>query len=177
MNKNALLKIAAVLIALAAGFFQEQVKININYQLERGATIPGFFNMNAGERLQAVKEDRDLLAFDYYYNHGRLPWLYQFSQPNLVRLKWIFTLVFVLVFFFVNRWVLLLFCKGRLYHGLLTWTYTVAFALALLIYAVGRFAGSAEQTYTLSRHIVGALQSVVPAVLMYIHFLFERITK
>jgi len=49
----------------------------------------------------------------------------------------------------------------------LPWVYGILIAVALLIYALAAFSGFQQSAYTLSRRIMGALQSVIPALIIW----------
>ena len=62
-NKIILVAIAFVMIAL--GFFQEQAKVNVNFILEKGAQIPGFFDQDTSTKLEMLGAEKSKSNFDY----------------------------------------------------------------------------------------------------------------
>jgi hypothetical protein len=52
--------------------------------------------------------------------------------------------------------------------------YIAAFAFALLLYLSGKLVGSVQQVYPVSRKVVGALQSLVPLMILVPAFWLSR---
>jgi|JI10StandDraft_1071094.scaffolds.fasta_scaffold06624_6 hypothetical protein len=155
-----------ILLAIVIGFVQENVKVNINYLIDKGEAIPGFFESNAkvkGEMLEKVKINA---PFDYYHNHAKIDFLLSLNHGQLVMLKWIATLVFIVVFMFINASIITWFTEDKLYFKRTLWMYAGFFMLALLIYMAGKFTGTSLQAYGVSREIVGGLQSLVPLMIL-----------
>jgi len=161
-----MLIVALLIAAFAVGFFQEYVKVNINYIVETGDRLPGFFEQDASVKKQWLNEVQVDAPYDYYYNHGKFEALYGFSRSGLTTLKWIMTVFFVIVFLGINLLLLHLLTQQR---TVLKWTmllYLVFFVLSFGIYLFGKLTGTFEQAYAVSRRIVGALQSLVPLMLV-----------
>jgi hypothetical protein len=158
----------AVLLAIAivAGFVQEYVKVNINYVLEMGGKMPGFFDQDATTRKVWIETMRVDAPYDYYHNHSRLEALYSLSEKNLVILKWVVTVVFVTLFMVINTMLLFMTTRRREVIRWTLWLYLFFFVLSFGVYLFGWFTGTLEQAYGISRKIVGGLQSMVPLMLL-----------
>jgi hypothetical protein len=164
--KRAIQIILSLAITLSMGFIQELVKININYHLDIGDKIPGYFENTVEKRAQLMQENQLHMPYDYYYNHSPINLLHQFSRSRLVQLKWAFTFLFVVVFLVLNLLTMHLMDNTR---QLKQWTillYLGFFILSFVIYLTGKAMGHQEEAYAVSRKIVGALQSVVPLMLI-----------
>jgi hypothetical protein len=165
--KRTLLVIVVVIIALVSGFYQEKIKISVNYLLERGDQIPGYYEASPEQRQQWVEQTRLDTPFDYYHNHQTVSWLYSCNRSELNILKWGITFFFMGWFFVIN-WVLLLALNVRLTtERVLIWAYLAMSIIAFLLFAAGRGGSLEVHTYALSRKILGALQSIVPAMIIW----------
>jgi hypothetical protein len=156
---------AALALSIMFGFYQENVKIDINYQLEFGEKYPGFFQQTPEIRKQMIQEKTPYAPFDYYYSHPRIEWLNHFSQEQLGIAKWIWTLIATMVFLFFNGCILYLLYRERILLRWLIFAYSGAFALALVIFACGKIVGHQDEFYAISRKVMGALQSLVPVMI------------
>ncbi len=159
--------IAFVIAAgLLGGFMQEFIKVNVNYQIEQGDLIPGFFTATPEVRKEALSERRLLAPLDYYYSHKPLEALNELDRNQLVQLKWGLTLAFVLFFLWCNTTLIALITRDKGFVIILLWSYLVFFALALAVYALGRVLGMMDVFYPVSRRIAGALQSLIPVMVI-----------
>ncbi|NND94325.1 MAG: hypothetical protein HKN45_05625 [Flavobacteriales bacterium] len=133
-----------MLIALILlGGFRDIVFVNINEQI-------GF---NDG----LVDSNRVLNSFSF---------LKSYSSAELLNLKWILTVLFALTFFllsFISFKVILLDSQGARWISIL---YVVGVITAGITFVGGRILGDPLTGYTLSRVIMGALQSPFPLMLM-----------
>jgi hypothetical protein len=156
-----------VLTALMLGFYQERLKISINYVIENGPQISGFFEMNEQQRKEAIELHRVNAPFDYYHNHSTEEWLYRLSFTQLNRLKWAVTIVSLAVFCFLNALILRMYSGHWKLARRLIMMYAVMVVAAFAIFFVGRFSGHGESAYAISRRITGALQSLVPLMIIF----------
>jgi len=165
--QKVVLIISLVVMAVGLGFFQEQLKVSINYILENAPNIEGFYALDEQQKHNAIEARRFESPFDYYHSHQTLRWLYAFNEAELQRLKWIVTVVSLLVFYAFNA-VLLSVLEGGRHIWLRLGVMYIAFTLlAFGVYALGRLIGMPEQTYSISRRITGALQSLVPLMILW----------
>jgi hypothetical protein len=162
-----LLITSLVVAAIALGFLQEQLKISINYILENAPGIPGFYTLNEQQKYEAIEAQRLAAPFDYYHSHETMRVLYTFDKPGLLRLKWIVTMGSLVIFFLLNAMLLHLLEGNRRVWKSLAITYIAFTLLAFGIFAIGRWMNMPEQTYAISRRITGALQSLVPVMILW----------
>jgi hypothetical protein len=156
-----------VLLAVVSGFYQEKLKISINYILDEGSKMPGFFLLSPNEKMEWIEKARVSAPFDYYHNHHTISWLYHFDSKQLSMLKWAVTGFFLLWFLLLNTFLLKALSVPDDLIRYLPWVYGILIAVALLIYALAAFSGFQQSAYTLSRRIMGALQSVIPALIIW----------
>jgi hypothetical protein len=164
--KRGILIAFLLVLTLSMGFVQELVKININYHLDVGDKIPGYYESDPEKRAQLMRSNQLHMPYDYYHNHKSINTLHQFSRSRLVQLKWGFTFLFVVVFLVLNLLVIYQIDNSP---QLKQWTialYIGFFLLSFAVYLIGKATGHQEEAYAISRKIVGALQSVVPLMLI-----------
>jgi hypothetical protein len=157
--------IALILLAIGIGFFQERLKVSINFTIEKGDRIEHFYDMSADQRIEALKQIKTNNPFDYYQSHDSINALNHLSRGQLKLAKWIVTVFFVVVFFFLNRLALKWIFDNSTLSKWLATTYVVAFCSALVIYFGGYVFGRPDLFYAVSRKMVGALQSPIPAMM------------
>lgn len=157
--------IGLVLLAIGIGFFQERLKVSINFTIEKGDSIEHFYEMSANERIDALSQIKTNNPFDYYQSHESVNALNHLSRQQLKISKWLITVVFVVVFFLLNRLALWWIFDSPTLTKWLATTYIVAFCGALLIYSGGYIFGRSDLFYAVSRKMVGALQSPIPAMM------------
>ncbi len=164
--RKPVLFILLIAITLTVGFVQELVKININYHLDVGDKIPEFFSSDAVNRARLMQENQLHMPYDYYHNHRSINAMHQLSRSTLVQLKWVFTFLFVVVFLTLNLTAIYLIDNNRQLKQWTVWLYLGFFFLSFAVYLAGKATGHQEEAYAVSRKIVGALQSVVPLMLI-----------
>jgi hypothetical protein len=165
--KRTLLIIGIVLLALVSGFYQEKIKISVNYLLERGDQIPGYYQATPEQRQQWIEQTRLDTPFDYYHNHQTVSWLYNLNRSELNKLKWGITVFFMGWFLMIN-WAALYALNARLAAGrVLALSYLSMSIIAIILFLAGRGGSLEVHTYALSRKILGALQSIVPAMIIW----------
>lgn len=164
-NKFILIAIAVVMIAL--GFYQEQAKVNVNFILEKGAQIPGFFDQTTSTKIQWLSVEKSKSNFDYYYSHSSIETLYSLNASQLNKLKWIITFASIAVFTLLNIAALyfLQFQKKEIKIFILVEGLCVA--LAVTTFMLGKFIHKDELVYPAVRGIMGIVQSPV-LVLIFI---------
>ncbi|MFZ4784649.1 MAG: hypothetical protein ACOYLH_04165 [Flavobacteriales bacterium] len=152
---------------VALGFTQEWIKVALNFHIEKGMTEPGFFEMTPDQRIAILEEIKNDNPFDYYQSHETIDLYAYLSLSQLKALKWVLTLGFVVIFYFLNRWIIDILIHVKILRKWLTYTYIGAFSTALLIYALGVLTGYSDLFYMVSRKMVGALQSPIPAIMTW----------
>ena len=158
--------LSLIVLAIVVGSAQEWLKVNINFHLDAALKTQGYDMLNAEQREQAVNALRIDAPYDYYYNHTPISSLSGFDTGGLNRLKWLVTVFFVAVFFILNGGIIwLLYKSGKLLRWLL-YLYVIFFMLSFLFYMTGIAIGEREHFYNIARKITGALQSLVPLMLV-----------
>ena len=152
---------------IALGFYQEQAKVNVNFILEKGAQIPGFFEQNTSTKIQWLSVEKSKSNFDYYYSHSAIETLYSLNASQLNKLKWIITFASIGVFTLLNIAALyfLQFQKKEIKIFILVEGLCVA--LAVTTFMLGKFIHKDELVYPAVRGIMGIVQSPV-LVLIFI---------
>jgi hypothetical protein len=164
-NKIVLVAIAFVMITL--GFFQEQAKVNVNFILEKGAQIPGFFNQDPSIKLEMLGAEKRKSNFDYYYSHDSIDWLYSFSQSDLSKLKWVITFASIATFTLLNILALKFLEFNKKEIKLFLLVEGLCIALAIVTFVFGKLIHQSEAVYPAVRGIMGIVQSPV-LVLIFI---------
>ena len=157
--------IIALLVGIVCGFFEEFVKININYTIEVGDHISGFYDQDITTKKQWVAETAIDAPFDYYHNHKRIDALLNLNKKELTLLKWLVTLVSIVVFLVINVIILKLITEDRKLIGWFVKLYCVFCLIAGLIFIFGKLTNTLSQSYAVSREIAGGLQSMVPLLI------------
>jgi len=165
--KRGLILLALVMLALLSGFYQERVKISINYILDQGSQIPGFFNLPPAEKQVRIEQARVSAPFDYYHNHKTITFLYRFDARQLSVMKWMVTGIFMGWFLVLNLFLLHTLRSNNAVIRSLPRLYLFFALFSLGVFAVGVAGFQKEKCYAVSREIMGALQSIVPVLIIW----------
>lgn len=165
-TKRKILLAVLVIVGIGIGFFQEYLKINVNYLLETGSGIPGFFELDAESKKGIIEASKNKLVQDFYHKPKTINALYSMSESSLAYSKWALTLGFTIIFLVLNSLILKTFTGKKEVVKWLTYLYLAFFILAFLIFLFGKLTGTLDALYPLSRKITGGLQSMVPLMLM-----------
>jgi hypothetical protein len=165
--KRAIILLLLISLAVFSGFYQEKLKISINYVLDEGAKIPGFDKFSPEMKMERIEQTRILAPFDYYHNHHTITWLYHLDAKQLSVLKWVVTGFFLMWFLVLNMFLLETLSVHKDIVRLLPRVYGALIFLVIILFAFGAIAGLQQQAYTLSRKILGALQSVIPVLIIW----------
>ena len=152
---------------IAMGFYQEQAKVNVNFILEKGAQIPGFFNQNTETKIDLLTAEKRKSNFDYYYSHATIRVLYSFNQGELSKLKWVITFASIASFTLLNILALYFLQFNKKEMQLFLVVEGVCLILAALAFILGKITHQNEAVYPAVRGIMGILQSPV-LVLIFI---------
>lgn len=165
--KKSVAVIFLFVLAIASGFYQEKLKISINYILEKGQIFPGYYELTPEKKEEFIRENRIDAPFDYYHNHTTVSWLYRLNQRELSIMKWVVTGAFLLWFLFMNILILRLLQVNQGALKLLPILYLALVLISFSIYAGGRVGLNEAHCYAVSRKIIGALQSVIPSLIIW----------
>ena len=138
-NKKITLCIVLIILALFLGAFRQILFVNINNQITF---------------LSAELDQNYLLSY--------LKSLEKFTYNQLVILKWVFTIIFTICFWLIGRFFLRRIMNSPTaaqWYGL---AYVFFFAISGLCFLLGSTIGFKENFYSLSRSLMGALQSPIP---------------
>lgn len=163
--KRKLLIGVVILTGIICGFLQEYVKVNINYTLEAGDKIKGFYEQTVETKKEWLAQVAIDAPFDYYHNHKRIDSLLSLSKSQLSLLKWVVTFIAIMIFLIINVSLIKLITDDR---KLIIWfikLYGVFCLISVAIYIFGKFTNTLAQSYAVSREIAGGLQSMVPTML------------
>jgi hypothetical protein len=155
-KKNKFILVAIAIVMIAMGFYQEQAKVNVNFILEKGAQIPGFFN-----------QEKSKSNFDYYYSHETIEVLYSLNQGELSKLKWVITFASIATFTLLNILALYFLQFNKKEIQLFLLVEGVCLILAVLAFILGKITHQNEAVYPAVRGIMGIVQSPV-LVLIFI---------
>ena len=159
----ALLLLSGVLIC---GFLQERIKVNINFVLEKGTSIEGFFLKTPEEKALLLNPIKSKGNFDYYYSHESLSFVYQIDESHLKILKWVITITSILIFTVLDLGIFWWFKVERpLYKYYFMLSGTLLF-IGASVYALGVFTQQLNVFYPISRGILGVLQSPVLSLVL-----------
>jgi len=166
-KKNKIILFAIAIAMIGLGFFQEQAKVNVNFILEKGAQLPGFFEQTTSTKIQWLSAEKSKSNFDYYYSHSTIETLYSLNASQLSKLKWIITFASIGLFTFLNITALyfLQFQKNEIKIFILVEVICLAFAVAAFM--LGKIIHKDELVYPAVRGILGIVQSPV-LVLIFI---------
>lgn len=156
-----------ILVGIFLGFVQELVKININYTLEAGEKIPNFYNQSPEIKKQWIEQTAIDAPFDYYHNHRKIDALLSLNQRELTMLKWGVTLLFIVLFFLINLTILHNTIGDKSVIRWFALLYAAFMMLAAGLYVFGKMTGTLNQSYAVSREIVGGLQSMIPSIFAF----------
>lgn len=110
------------------------------------------------------------------YTHSYMEKLLQgYSSLDIYNLKWIFTIVFIVVFYFVGC-IFLWIIYNKKAVLFLSYLYVILFVLASLVYSYN-FINPNRNSYLISMEIMHFLQSSLPSLFMVLSFKIYQATK
>jgi hypothetical protein len=172
-RRNNFLVVFLVIAMLGFGYFQEFVKVNINYHLDLIGMIDHYDSLEKVDRLAEGERLRVAVPYDYYHSHQRIDFLFDLEQKQVVMLKWISAAAFILMHFAVC-WIILSLLYGRSpYHRWLIYIYGAVSIGVVLSYLLASFTQSAP-IYQISRKMLSFIQSILPLMLIYPVVLLKR---
>lgn len=141
--------IITLVLFIALGVFRDFIFVNWNYQL-----------------------DATLHNKSFTYAHSFFSFLTTWSYAALYWSKWVLTGLFCFANFILGY---IYFSKTTIKKQL-TYIYVVVGIVAFIVFALTYF--EVNNAYTLSREIIGFLQSPLPAILLYfVHMLIPTKSK
>lgn len=98
--------------------------------------------------------------------------LYQWSESTLLYLKWGLTLFFSLIFSALTLWLIHYYFKIKKYNKFTLLIYGTLILFAAIVSIVGILINSFDSVYTLSRFIIGLVQSPLISLVLFVLFYF-----
>ncbi len=99
--------------------------------------------------------------------------LYSYSSQTLITMKWVLTFVFSVIFFMVSLVFIHFYFKNRSFNKIIAWTYLFLVGASFLTAVLGILLGNFDETYTLSRFIIGLAQSPLIPLVLFVLFYFK----
>jgi hypothetical protein len=178
MRKNSRIRkfsaVGVLLAMLAFGFYQERVKIGMNFYLDLGDRVSGFYDADADQREELFLTYRYEMNRDPYSSTIYIPWLHHLDRSTISTLKWVLTIVFTLVHLLLALAIFQLWFGERKYLHWIIMFYGVVFVLAGAIFVFGKLTGTHDATYQVTRKLMGALQSAVPVMVFFPVVIFHQ---
>jgi hypothetical protein len=161
-------------VMISSGFLLERLKVSINFILEKSINEPNYVNWSDAERSVFIHSKKRDLPYDYFHSHLDFDFLFLLSPSQLKQAKWVVT-IFGLVFFaFLNALALMVFYPVNEGLKWILFLYSIILFLSCFFYFVGYLPGLADGSYQVTRKILNAGQSGIPAVLVYFVKKFTR---
>jgi hypothetical protein len=101
-----------------------------------------------------------------YSTHNFMDFLQNFSYWTIYTLKWIMTILFAALYYFIQRIVLIKTVKANFVKKWLNFMYLFLLILSALALGIGWVFGNLEKGYTFSRIFMGILQSPLPIMFL-----------
>ncbi len=89
-----------------------------------------------------------------------------YSLQTLIKLKWLFTIIYTLFYLLLGRYVLSIIFGSKDFAQWYTIAYVLIFIFSGTLFCIGYFLGSTESMFSLARTFMGALQSPVPLLII-----------
>jgi hypothetical protein len=157
--------IPLIVVILFIGFFQERVKVSVNFILDKSTNVPHFFNLPPEQRIEALAQLKEQGSFDYYYSHGNIKTLYAMSHIQLKVLKWFITALSVLIHLGINILILRFFNSPKFHFKLLYYLSALIFIIALCSQLLGTLLNLNNEFYPITRGLMGILQTPVLGII------------
>lgn len=118
--------------------------------------------------------------YPFPYNPSYIPppdYLYSLTTQELINLKWIFTLIFSLLFMLFSWLIIHFIFNSKTYSKVVIYIYTFFISISLLFAGIGILFNCFELLYTPSRFIVGIIQSPLLVIILLAFFFLLNQTK
>ena len=172
--KQRVLLVLLVLIGLVLGFVQERTKVSLNFTIEASQKTTSWNELGFDERGEALKALKLFRPTDYYYNHKPIELYLKLDRVQLVQLKWILLFAWVAIFWMMNVLILRIAFRNKRLISMMNIGYVALLVLGGGVYALAKVTGTLAQGHGVSREIIGATQSLIPAVIVGVgHAVFK----
>jgi hypothetical protein len=156
--------VLAVLIYLCLGFLSERAKVSLNFYLEQGDRIEGFYAFAPDRRDAALDALSSRVPYDYYYNHGRVKFYHRMTRSQLIACKWGLAIGLVGVYMLLARGFMSWFNQNDAVLPIYILTLT-ALLLSLVFFVVMILLSNPQPAYAVARKLLGFAQSPLPVLL------------
>ena len=127
------------------------------------------------------------LVINSVYNNAPAPYntayitppdfLYHLTTSTLMNLKWGLTLLFSVVFGLSTLSLVHYYFKNKQFNKITIIVYTVLIFISFLISLIGILINSFETVYTISRFLIGLVQSPLISIVLFVLFYYKTISK
>lgn len=117
-----------------------------------------------------------LNKYPFPYNNSYVSppdFLYSFSSQTLITVKWVLTFGFSIVFFMGSSILIHFYFKNRSFNKITIWTYLFLVGVSFVIAVFGILLGNFDETYALSRFVIGLVQSPLIPLVLFVLFYFK----
>ena len=116
-----------------------------------------------------------LNQYPFPYNPSYIPppaYLYSLSSQELINLKWVFTIVFSLLFMLFSWLIIHFYFNTKKYNKIILYIYLTLISISFLFAVVGILFNCFDILYTPSRFIAGIVQSPILVITLFTLLLF-----
>lgn len=99
--------------------------------------------------------------------------LYTCSNQTLINVKWSLTFGFSLIFFLVSYLLVRFYFNNKYFNKVTIWIYALLVGVSFIIVGLGIVLGSFNETYAISRFIIGLAQSPLVPLVLFVLFYFK----
>lgn len=160
--------LVVLVVGVLFGYGQEYVKIAVNFAIECSG-YGDWDSISQADRLDQLNDCRQNRPTDYYHNHKPLEVLGELSQSGLTMVKWGMAFIFILFHWVLARWGLTKSYSGNFPVRILDIGTVGLVAMSVLVFGMGRIFHLAP-AYDVAREILGALQSLIPYVILVLGY-------
>lgn len=117
-----------------------------------------------------------LNRYPFPYNNSYVSppdFLYSYNSQTLITVKWLLTFGFSIVFFIVSLVLIHFYFKNRSFNKITVWAYLFLIGISFSIAGFGILLGNFDETYALSRFIIGLVQSPLIPLVLFVLFYFK----
>lgn len=167
---SAVTVIMTAVVMITAGFALENVKVSLNFVMEFSGKVPEYDSLNPQKREMELAVYRRNSPSDYYHSHKPISLLYSFKRDDLVVLKWAVVAIALLAFGALNAFSLWLIIRTIYALRWLALVYSLIIVLGIVFFVVERAIFIEPYSVTVSRKILNAGQSGIPALIVILIF-------
>jgi len=133
-----------VVLLIVVGFLRDFIFVNLNYQAS----------------LAYYHQDND------YKLSSLISFIETWSYKRLYISKWILTMLFTILYGAITYFCVYFFFREKKYNKISIGIYIVIISISFLIYLFGYFTNNYQKAYSVSRQLMGLLQSPIIIMLL-----------